>query len=125
MGSSSGGNYQMPNTPAPPNTIPFGQSAPYSPRFTNFLPDDPNAMATGLTPGMLASIGQNAAPPPQPAWSPPPARAAPAGPSPQQIQDMRNQMAATMMMQGAPSYRGLTSGLGNQYLGGTWPGGRG
>lgn len=58
MGSSSGGDYAAPNIPAPPANLvsSYGQTANAGPGFVSFLPSDPNAMATGLTPEMLAAI---------------------------------------------------------------------
>jgi hypothetical protein len=71
-----GGNYQDPGSPAPPAQLirPQGQTAVAAPPQQSFLPSDPNAMATGLTPEMLAAI--EAAPTPQVQQ---PAAAAPPG----------------------------------------------
>ena len=76
---SPGGNYQDPGSPAPPAQLirPQGQTAVAAPPQQSFLPSDPNAMATGLTPEMLAAI--EAAPTPQvqqPAAAAPPSAAA-------------------------------------------------
>jgi uncharacterized membrane protein YgcG len=62
---SPGGNYQDPGSPAPPAHLirPQGQTAVAAPPQQSFLPSDPNAMATGLTPEMMAAI--EAAPTPQ------------------------------------------------------------
>lgn len=74
MGSSGGGSSRPPNYPTPQGLqVPYGQSAPAQPNYTSFLPNDPGAMATGLTPEMIASINApppvqqmaSAAPPPQ------------------------------------------------------------
>jgi hypothetical protein len=49
---------RIPTTPAPPLNLvaPYGSAAPFNPQWTSFLPADPNAVATGLTPQMLAGI---------------------------------------------------------------------
>lgn len=65
MGSSGSSNYNGPNIPAPPSGMISGQgqTAPFNPQYTNFLPSDPSAMATGLTPEMLGSINNGGRPP--------------------------------------------------------------
>jgi hypothetical protein len=118
MGSSSGSNYGTPPAMPMPNApvAPFGQSASWSPRFVNFLPSDPNAMATGLTPAMLGQIDQ-------PAQGPPPATAAAAaaaapGPNPQQIQQARNAMAEMIAQNNQQQgYQGRASGPNAMYGG--------
>ncbi|RWP05102.1 hypothetical protein [Mesorhizobium sp.] len=84
MGSSGGGTSKAPNIPAPPAGMinPVGQAVPYTPQYTSFLPNDPTAMATGLTPEMIATIMASAQPPPAQA----------SGPGPQL--NMRDQLAA-------------------------------
>lgn len=72
MGSSGGGSDRPPNTPAPPagQISAPGQTAPFAPRYVNFL-GDTNTPSTGLTPDMLAQINaQAAAPPPPPPQQP-------------------------------------------------------
>lgn len=63
MGSSPGGNYAAPNIPAPTNgPISAGVgTSPFAPNFASFLPQDPTAMATGLTPEMIAATNRPAA----------------------------------------------------------------
>jgi hypothetical protein len=62
MGSSGGGTPRAPNYPTPAGLqVPYGQTAPYQPSYTSFLPSDPTAMATGLTPEMLAGINNQEA----------------------------------------------------------------
>lgn len=81
MGSSGGGT-RAPNTPAPPGNMiaPPGQAVNYQPQWLNFLPQDPAAMATGLTPEMLAQMSAPPPPPPPPPMAAAPA-AGPTGPS--------------------------------------------
>jgi hypothetical protein len=43
--------------------MPYGLASPAQPNYVSFLPNNPGAMATGLTPQMLAQIN---APPPGP-----------------------------------------------------------
>jgi hypothetical protein len=63
-GSSGGGAPKQQPKPQGPVT-PYGQTSNPTPNYTNFLPSDPNAMATGLTPQMMAGIDNaNPAPPP-------------------------------------------------------------
>lgn len=61
-----------PSMNLPANLIaPYGQTAPFNPQWTSFLPTDPRAVATGLTPQMVAGI--NAGPqfaPPMPVQPP-------------------------------------------------------
>jgi hypothetical protein len=65
---SPGGSGAAPAQPTPAGIqVPYGQTAPIQPSYTSFLPSDPTAMATGLTPEMLASIN---APPPAPVMQP-------------------------------------------------------
>ena len=62
MGSSGGGTPREPRQPTPSGTqVPYGQTAPVMPPQASYLPTDPGAMATGLTPEMLAGINS---PPP-------------------------------------------------------------
>ncbi len=69
MGSSGGGTPRAPNIPPPPANMimPQGQTAIGAPNVPSFLPQDPTAMATGLTPEMLSAINAPAAPPMMPA----------------------------------------------------------
>jgi len=85
MGSSGGGTPRAPNMPVPPGQVPFGQTSPLQPQYQSFLPTDPNAMATGLTPEMLAAINNP-------------------GPSPAQLQQeaQRNALAQAAAQQMAP-----------------------
>jgi hypothetical protein len=66
MGSSGGGGSSGPrNYPTPAGTqVPYGQTSPVMAPTPSFLPNDPGAMATGLTPQMLAQINAPPAPPP-------------------------------------------------------------
>lgn len=56
MGSTpGGGTTRPPTTPEPQvgNVAPYGATAAFNPQFQSFLPGDPTAMATGLTPQMF------------------------------------------------------------------------
>ena len=95
MGSSGGGGTpRAPMMPAPPSNLisSMGSTAPFTPNYTSFLPSDPTAMATGLTPEMLQSINR---PPP-----PPPVQQASAGLS---SPDAMRAMIAQMIAKQTPS----------------------
>lgn len=76
MGSSPKGNSSAPDIPAPaPNQVAApGTTQPIQHTWQSFLPNDPNAMATGLTPDMLGP-----APGAMPVTAPGQAGAAPGG----------------------------------------------
>ena len=61
-GSGGGGAPKQPKPQGP--VAPYGQTSNPTPNYTNFLPGDPNASATGITPEMMASINAPPAPPP-------------------------------------------------------------
>jgi len=93
MGSSGGSDYEEPpQGPGPPASMiaPIGQSAPFSPHFTNFL-GDPSTPSTGLTPAMLAEI--NASNGPAPGTGPPGATGLTSG-SDIELNKLRDQLAA-------------------------------
>ena len=64
MGSSSSDNYDPPAATSTPSTglTPVAQQAPPGTwmRYPSFLPSDPTAMATGLTPQMASAIDRYA-----------------------------------------------------------------
>ena len=125
MGSSSNDTYPDPGpVPTPPNTVPYGQSAPYAPRFLSFLPSD-NSMATGLTPSMIAQT--NAPPPAMPAPQQNPMAAQQAAQA-AQVQKQRQDLAMQMAMLQSANRQGYagsaTNGPLGMYYGGSWNGGR-
>ncbi len=79
MGSSGGGTPRAPNIPPPPANMimPVGQTAIGAPNVPSFLPQDPTAMATGLTPEMLSAINTPAPSPMMPAAAAGPAAGRP------------------------------------------------
>lgn len=120
MGSSGGGNYEQPTSPAPPAGMISGQgqSAPFDPRFVNFLPTD-GSMANGLTPEMLAAINRPQAPIPTPGGG------APAAAGPSYTQQLQEALARAGGAGGRPPGAVPPSGGGGAFRSPLGPGGAG
>jgi hypothetical protein len=111
MGSSGGGSGSAPIIPRytnAPTVAPGGSPVIAGGGVPSFLPSDPGAMATGLTPQMLSAIGAMPAQAPQ-AWQPPAPTSVPAADS-----SGRNQLTNALM-------RGLFAQIDNR--GGGYTGG--
>ena len=111
----------MPQIPQPPANMiaPYGSTAPFNPQWTSFLPANPNQVATGLTPQMLAGIQQG------PSFAPPPPAAGMGMPG--DLDQMRAQLAKLMAARGPHpmSRQGIFQRATGGRLGGSSIGGGG
>lgn len=128
MASSGDSDYsEPPSSPSPPAGMiaPQGQSAPFSPQWINFL-GDTNTPSTGLTPQMLAQINASNG-----SGQPPAQQGRVGGADIQQMNDLRNQLAAVQAAQARTRQgqqpmvyhgEGSAGGRGGSAGGGGWGG---